>query len=90
MFDENNNPKPEGFLAVMLTLATLYYVSTYRKPMKEIYFKDFMHDYLLKNNIKHIELIKDRRAEVFNYRAEVTDMNGETVYMTLNSLDQFL
>ena len=75
---------------MLLALATAYYMANYRKPMKEIVFKEFMHDYLLKNNIKEITIIKDRRSEVFNYRAEVTDMSGQTVYMTLSSMEQFL
>ena len=70
-FDEDNQPKPEGFLALMLSGFAGYYLLTYRKPMQEIVYMDFLNNYLLKNNVKEINITKDRRSEVFNYRAEV-------------------
>ena len=51
---------------------------------------DFLNNYLLKNNVKDIAITKDRRSEVFNYRADITTMNGEKFYMILGSYEQFL
>ena len=51
---------------------------------------DFLNNYLLKNNIKEIIITKDRRSEVFNYRAEVVTHGGEKLYMTLGSYENFL
>jgi CRISPR/Cas system-associated exonuclease Cas4 (RecB family) len=51
---------------------------------------DFLNNYLLKNNIKEITITKDRRSEVFNYRAEITTMSGEKYYMVLGSYESFL
>lgn len=45
---------------------------------------------MLKNNVKDIAITKDRRSEVFNYRADITTMNGEKFYMILGSYEQFL
>ena len=90
LFDQNNNPKPEGFLAMLLGASLLYYILTYKKPMQEIVYKDFLNDYLLKNNVKEITITKDKRSEVFNYRAEITTMSGEKYYMTLGAYESFL
>ena len=49
MFDNNNNPKPEGWLAIAMAIAAGYYVINYKKPMKEIVFMEFYNDYLTKN-----------------------------------------
>jgi hypothetical protein len=89
-FDEENNPKPEGFLALMLSGFAGYYLLTYRKPMQEIVYMDFLNNYLLKNNVKEINITKDRRSEVFNYRAEVVTQSGEKFYMVLGSYESFL
>ena len=89
-FDEDNNPKPEGFLALMLSGFAGYYLLTYRKPMQEIVYMDFLNNYLLKNNVKEINITKDRRSEVFNYRAEVVTQAGEKFYMVLGSYESFL
>jgi len=51
---------------------------------------EFLNDYLLTNQIKEIVILKDKRSEVFNYRAEITTLNGERCYMTLNSYESFL
>ena len=51
---------------------------------------DFLNNYLLKNNVKEINISKDRRSEVFNYRAEVVTMSGEKYYMILGSYESFL
>jgi len=58
--------------------------------MQELVYKDFLNDYLLKNNVKEITITKDKRSEVFNYRAEITTHNGQTFYMTLGSYESFL
>lgn len=51
---------------------------------------EFLNNYLLKNNIKEISITKDRRSEVFNYRAEILTNTGEKCYMTLGSYENFL
>lgn len=51
---------------------------------------DFLNNYLLKNNVKEINITKDRRSEVFNYRAEVVTMSGEKYYMVLGNYESFL
>lgn len=51
---------------------------------------EFLNNYLLKNNIKEISITKDRRSEVFNYRAEILTNTGEKFYMTLGSYENFL
>ena len=51
---------------------------------------DFLNNYLLKNNVKEITITKDRRSEVFNYRADVTTHSGERYYMILGSYESFL
>ena len=69
---------------------TGYYLATYRKPVQEIVYMEFLNNYLLKNNVKEIWVTKDRRSEVFNYRAELVTMSGERFYMTLGSYETFL
>jgi AFG3 family protein len=90
LFDQNNNPKPEGFVSLLVAGLALYYVLTYKKPMQELVYKDFLNDHLLKSNIKEITITKDKRSEVFNYRAEITTISGEKYYMTLGSYESFL
>jgi hypothetical protein len=51
---------------------------------------DFLNNYLLKNNVKEINITKDRRSEVFNYRAEIVTNSGEKFYMVLGSYESFL
>ena len=58
--------------------------------MQELVYKDFLNEYLLKNNVKEITITKDKRSEVFNYRAEITTMTGEKFYMTLGAYEAFL
>lgn len=41
-FDPENNPKPEGFVGVLLALATGYYLFNYKKPRKEITMIEFI------------------------------------------------
>lgn len=77
-------------MALLLGGSLLYYILTYKKPMQEIVYKDFLNEYLLKNNVKEIIITKDKRSEVFNYRAEITTMSGEKFYMTLGAYESFL
>jgi hypothetical protein len=58
--------------------------------MQELVYKDFLNDYLLKNNVKEINITKDKRSEVFNYRAEILTNDGQKYYMTLGSYESFL
>jgi hypothetical protein len=51
---------------------------------------DFLNNYLIKNNVKEIIITKDRRSEVFNYRAEIITMDDKKFYMTLGSYENFL
>lgn len=51
---------------------------------------DFLNNYLLKNNIREIIITKDRRSEVFNYRAEIVTFDDKKFYMTLGSYENFL
>lgn len=51
---------------------------------------DFLNNYLLKNNVKEINITKDRRSEVFNYRADVYTHDGKKFYMILGSYESFL
>ena len=90
LFDQNNNPKPEGFLTILLAAAAGYYLLTYQRPMQELVYKDFLNEYLLKNNVKEINITKDKRSEVFNYRAEIVASDGQKFYMTLGSYESFL
>lgn len=53
-FDPEGNPKPEGFLGVLLAAATAYYILNYKKPMDEIVYMQFLNDYLLQGKIKEI------------------------------------
>ena len=89
-FDQDNNPQPEGWLGLLLAIATGYYLYNYQRPMKEIVYMNFLNDYLLKNQIQEINITKDRRSEVFNFRAEILTYDGERCYMTLNSYESFL
>jgi CRISPR/Cas system-associated exonuclease Cas4 (RecB family) len=71
-------------------MATGWYLFNYKKPMKEVVYMEFLNDYLLKGQIKEINITKDRRSEVFNFRAEIQTQDGEKFYMTLNSYESFL
>lgn len=89
-FDPNNNPKNEALFLLAALLGAGYFVYNFRAPMKEIVYMEFLNDYLLQNRIKQIDLVKDRRSDVFNHRAEITTHEGEKVYLVLNSFEQFL
>lgn len=89
-FDPNNNPIPENIIMLLMALFTAYYLINYKSPLKELVYMDFLNNYLLKNNVKVINITKDRRSEVFNYRAEVTTFQDEKFYMTLGNYENFL
>jgi len=36
LFTPENDPKPEGWIGILLALATGYFVLNYKKPMKEV------------------------------------------------------
>jgi hypothetical protein len=90
LFEPDNSPRPEGWLGVFVALATGWYLFNYKRPLKEVVYMEFLNDYLLKNQIKEINITKDRRSEVFNFRAEILTHEGERCYMTLNSYESFL
>jgi len=89
-FDPNNNPKNEALVLLAAMLGAGYFVYNFKAPLKEIVYMEFLNEYLLKNRIKQIDLVKDRRSDVFNHRAEITTHDGEKVYLVLNSFEQFL
>jgi AFG3 family protein len=51
---------------------------------------DFVNDYLTKNRVKQITILKDKRSDVFNFRADIETHEGEKYYITLGSVDNFL
>jgi hypothetical protein len=71
-------------------MASGWYIFNYKKPMKEVVYMEFLNEYLTKGNIKEINITKDRRSEVFNFRAEILTHDGDKCYMTLNSYESFL
>lgn len=85
-----NDPKPESWLGLLVGLAAGYYAYNYKAPMKEVVYMEFLNDYLLKGVISEINITKDKRSEVFNFRAEFKTQDGERCYMVLSSYEQFL
>lgn len=85
MFDGNKDPKPDRWLALFATACMLYYITSYKKPVPELVYMDFLNNYLLKNQIKEIKISKDRRSEVFNHRADIEMIDGSKYYMILGS-----
>lgn len=75
---------------MLVAAASGWYIFNYKKPMKEVVYMEFLNDYLTKGQIKEINITKDRRSEVFNFRAEILTHDGEKCYMTLNSYESFL
>jgi CRISPR/Cas system-associated exonuclease Cas4 (RecB family) len=69
----------------LIALAAAYYAANYRKPLQEIVYMDFLNKYLLTNKVKEIKITKDRRSEVFNYRAEIETLDGEKFYIVLGN-----
>lgn len=90
LFNPNNNPKFENWGILALALLGGIYAFTYSKPAKELVYMEFVNDYLTKNKVKHITIIKDKRSDVFNYRADIETVEGEKFYITLGSVDNFL
>ena len=43
----------------------LYY--NYKKPIQEIVFQEFINNYVILRKIKKIDVVKDRRSEIFNH-----------------------
>jgi hypothetical protein len=60
------------------------------KPMEELVYMDFLNKYLLTGQVKEISISKDRRTEVFNYRAEIEMQDGKKYFMILGSQESFL
>tara|TARA_B110000285_G_scaffold134800_1_gene151079 strand:- start:1955 stop:2782 length:828 start_codon:yes stop_codon:yes gene_type:complete len=89
-FDPNNNPKPESWVPLIGALGALYYMFVYKTPAEEIVFMEFYNEYMLKNKIKEITLIKDPRSQVFNVKAEILTHDGERKYLVINTIDSFL
>jgi hypothetical protein len=75
---------------VLASAFALYYVLSYKKPLKELVYMEFLNEYLIKNQIKEINISKDRRHESFSYRADIVTHDGQQFYMTLNSHESFL
>lgn len=89
-FNPNNNPKWENWGIILLALFGAAYAYTYSNPAKELVYMEFVNDYLTKNRVKNITIIKDKRSDVFNYRADIETVEGEKLYITLGSVDNFL
>jgi len=89
-FDPENNPKPEGWVGLVMAFATAYYLINYKKPSQEVTMMEFINDFVLRDKVKEIYVTKDPRSEVFNFRAEFTSYDGDKYYMILNSYDEFL
>lgn len=68
-----------------LALCTLAFAANYRKPLEELIYMDFLNEYLLKSQVKEINITKDRRSTVFNFRAEIEMVDGKRFYMVLGS-----
>jgi len=75
---------------MLASFAAAYYAANYKKPLPEIVYMDFLNNYLLTNQIKEINISKDRRSEVFNHRAEIETTEGDKFYMVLGSQESFL
>jgi len=74
----------------VIALATGYYLFNYQAPRKEVTMMEFISEFVLKDRVKEIFVIKDPRSEVFNFRAEFNTYDNEKYYMILNSYDEFL
>jgi len=90
LFNPNNNPKFENWGILALVLFGTIFAMTYSKPAKELVYMEFVNDFLTKNRVKNITIVKDKRSDVFNYRAEILTIEGEKFYITLGSVDNFL
>jgi len=92
LFDPEGDPKPEGWIGLLLIACGLAYAINQMtsKPMEEIVYMDFLNKYLMPGHVKEINLTKDRRTEVFNFRAEIEMTDGKKFYMILGSHESFL
>jgi ATP-dependent Zn protease len=92
LFDPEGDPKPEGWIGLLLIACGLAYAINQMtsKPMEEIVYMDFLNKYLMPGHVKEINLTKDRRTEVFNFRAEIEMTDGKKFYMILGSQESFL
>lgn len=89
-FNPNNNPKWENWGILALALFGGVYAYSFSNPAKELVYMEFVNEYLTKNRVKNITIIKDKRSDVFNYRADIETQEGEKFYITLGSVDNFL
>ena len=88
--DSNNNPNFFSIFLMGLAAYGLYYLATNQNNAKELVYMDFVNNYLTQNRVKQITITKDRRSDVFNYRADIETHEGERFYVTLGSVDNFL
>jgi AFG3 family protein len=89
-FNPENNPKWENWGIIALAIAGAAWAYSQSNPAKELVYMEFVNDYLTKNRVKNITIIKDKRSDVFNYRADIETIEGEKHYITLGSVDNFL
>ena len=89
-FNEGGDPNWQNFGILALVLGGIYYALNYSTPAKELVYMEFVNDYLTKNRVKQINIVKDKRSDVFNYRADIETDDGEKYYVTLGSVDNFL
>lgn len=73
----------------MLVAAGVWFVNS-NKPKPELIYMEFCNEYLLKNQVKEINITKDRRSTVFNYKAEITMIDDKKFQMVLGSQESFL
>ena len=92
LFNSDGSPEPGGWIiALFIMTAVVYGInSALYQPLDEIVYMDFLNKYLLTNQIKEINITKDRRSEVFNHRAEIETLDGKKFYMVLGSQESFL
>lgn len=74
----------------MAGIAAVFALSHFNKPLEELIYIDFLNKYLLPGHVKEIVITRDRRTEVFNYRAEIEMDDGKKFYMVLGSQESFL
>lgn len=89
-FHKNGDPKYENFAMIGVSALLIAYLSTLERPAKELTYVEFINEYLLKNNVKMVTITKDKGQESFHYKALVETLDGQTYYITLASVDNFL
>jgi len=87
-FGQNPDPKFQFLLAAILVAMGVYFLNS-NKPLPELIYHEFLNDYLLKNQVSSIDVIKDRRSTVFNFRAEILMVDGKKYNMVLGSQESF-